>query len=87
MTEEELRDEDGEAIGGLEPDGAGVAGRPQSRRVPMSFPVQQSKLAVGDDVVDPHLELGADDRSNSMPRPARCPQARPKVAEAPCRAR
>ena len=59
MTDEELRDEDGEAIGGLESDRR-VAGRPRLAPGADEVPVQQSKLAVGDDVVEPHLELGAD---------------------------
>jgi predicted RecB family nuclease len=51
MTEEELRDEDDESIGGLTPAGAEFK-LAQSRGVPMQFPLQSMKLHVGD-VVDP----------------------------------
>src|SRR5262249_55555094 len=58
MTDEELRDEDDEAIGGLERNGAESPTGRGSRLVPMRFPMQQSKLAAGDDVFEPHLKLG-----------------------------
>jgi uncharacterized protein len=46
MTVEDLRDEDDEAIGGLEPDGPeGTIDR--SRLVPMRFPLQQHKMRPG----------------------------------------
>jgi uncharacterized protein len=52
MTDEELRDEDGEAIGDLQRDGPPVKVK-QSQLVPMRFDEQQQKLAAGDNVVDP----------------------------------
>jgi predicted RecB family nuclease len=55
-SEEELRDEDDEAIAGLEPDGPeGTIQR--SRLVPLTFPPQQFKLAPGL-VFDPISERG-----------------------------
>jgi uncharacterized protein len=58
MSEEELRDEDDEAIGGLTPAGPEVK-LAQSRGVPMQFPLQSMKLYVGA-VVDPATERGAE---------------------------
>ena len=58
MTEEELRDEDDEAIGGLTPAGPEYP-IAKSRGVPMRFPLQSMKLHVGD-VVDPASERGSE---------------------------
>jgi predicted RecB family nuclease len=58
MTEEELRDEDDESIGGLTPAGPEFK-LAQSRGVPMQFPLQSMKLYVGD-VVDPASKRGAE---------------------------
>jgi uncharacterized protein len=58
MSEEELRDEDDEAIGGLTPAGSEFK-LAQSRAVPMQFPLQSMKLYVGA-VVDPATERGAE---------------------------
>jgi len=58
MTEEELRDEDDEAIGGLQPSGPEFK-LARSRGVPMRFPLQSMKLYAGD-VVDPASKRGAE---------------------------
>ena len=58
MSEEQLRDEDDEAIAGLEPDGPEATVK-SSRSVPLRFPPQQFKLGPGDKPLDPVSERGA----------------------------
>jgi uncharacterized protein len=58
MSGEELRDEDDEAIGGLEPAGPEFK-LARSRGVPMHFPLQSMKLYAGD-VVDPASKRDAE---------------------------
>ena len=58
MSEEQLRDEDDEAIAGLEPHGPEGTVK-SSRSVLMRFPPQQFKLGPGDKPLDPVSERGA----------------------------
>ena len=57
-TEEDLRDEDDEAIAGLEPDGLEERIK-RSRSVPLRFPQQQFKMGLGG-AVDPVSERGVE---------------------------
>ncbi len=58
-SDEQLRDDDAEAIGSLEPAGPETQHK-QSRLVPMRFPPQVFKLGPGDDIADPVTERAID---------------------------
>ena len=68
MSEEQLRDEDDEAIGGLTPPARSA--RQELTSVPMRFPPQSFKLGPGD-TLDPVSERGASRSWRSTPSGAR----------------